>query len=238
MGRSLRVISFQLQTELKRQSQSQSQANDEKYKKTVAVLQELEKEKAEKQRVYNEIYETLLKDLEKVDDCEKEKSSRASTLSRPSRPQRQSSFRTPSFTLGGLRQHAKIKCVLVGDGGTGKTSIIHYFIHKQRLQSYVPTVFDNRCVDITNGNTLVSVNFWDTAGQEAYDKLRPLSYADAHVVLLVFSITSQTTLNNVLAKWHPEIKHYCKKTPIILVGNKTDPIEDQVVIALFICPFT
>jgi len=185
----------------------------------VTVLNELEKEKAEKQKVYDEIYEALLNDMNKEDEEQKAKpSSRTSTI------------RTPSFTVtGGIRHYAKIKCVLVGDGGTGKTSIIHYFINKTRLESYVPTIFDNRSVEIQLGNTMVTVNFWDTAGQDGYDKLRPLSYADSHVALLVFSVTSQTTLNNVLAKWHPEFKHYCRKVPYILVGNKTDPMNDQKV---------
>jgi len=129
------------------------------------------------------------------------------------------------------RHHAKIKCVLIGDGSVGKTSIIHYFINKQSQPSYVPTIFDNRSVDVTHGHTLVSVNFWDTAGQDAYDRLRPLSYSDAHVALLVFNVQSQISLNNVLAKWHPELKHYCRKVPYILVGNKTDPIRDPEVSA-------
>ena len=207
-----------MQAELKRQSQSFE--TNEKYKRTVTVLNELEKEKAEKQKVYDEIYEALLKDMNKMESEHSSKqSSRNSTIR---------AMRTPSFTIsGGIRHYAKIKCVLIGDGGTGKTSIIHYFIHKRSHDSYVPTIFDNRAVEVLHGNTSVTVNFWDTAGQDGYDKLRPLSYADAHVALLVFSVTSQTTLNNVLAKWHPEFRHYCNKVPFILVGNKTDPMQDQ-----------
>lgn len=218
-----------MQTELKRQSQNFE--SNEKYKRTVTVLNELEKEKAERQRVYDQIYETLLKDMNKEERepkvsaklSAKPSSSKTSTLSRTSHN------RVPSFSMGGIRNYAKVKCVLVGDGGTGKTSIIHYFMHREKQQSYIPTVFDNRAIDIIHGNTQVTLNFWDTAGQDAYDKLRPLSYADSHVALLVFSVTSQTSLNNILAKWHPELRHYCRKVPFILVGNKTDPMEDQQV---------
>lgn len=195
----------------------------------MAVLGELEREKAKKEQYCDEVYEKLLKNMNKADD-ETDKASRSSTLSKSNKSAvKVAHFRTPSFTLGGFRHYAKIKCVLVGDGGTGKTSIIHYLIHSQRLQSYVPTVFDNRSIDITNGSTLVTVNFWDTAGQEGYDRLRPLSYGDAHVAILIFSVTSKTTLNNVLAKWQPEIKHFCKNVPLILVGNKTDQCEDKEV---------
>ncbi|XP_067937402.1 uncharacterized protein [Watersipora subatra] len=207
-----------LQEELKRQSQTFE--TNAKYKQTVTVLGELEKEKAERQKVYDEVYETLLKDINKLEEDR--------TYSRTSSVKNSAAVRTPSFTLsGGIRHYAKIKCVLIGDGGTGKTSIIHYFMHRRRNESYIPTIFDNRSVEVMHGNTLTTVNFWDTAGQDAYDKLRPLSYSDAHVALLVFSVTSQTTLNNVMAKWHPEFRHYCRKVPFLLVGNKTDPMQDQ-----------
>ena len=204
----------------------------------MTVLNELEKEKAERQRVYDEIYETLLKDMNKETLEPKvsakpssKPSSKTSTLSRTGHN------RVPSFSMGGIRHYAKVKCVLVGDGGTGKTSIIHYFMHREKQQSYIPTVFDNRAIEVVQGNTHVTVNFWDTAGQDSYDKLRPLSYADSHVALLVFSVTSQTTLNNILAKWHPEFRHYCRKVPFILVGNKTDPMEDQQVSCNLILPY-
>ena len=71
-------------------------------------------------------------------------------------------------------------------------------------------------------NLIVSVGLWDTAGQEDYDRLRPLSYASAHVFLACFSLTHKATLENVESKWIPELKHYGKKAPIILVGNKKD----------------
>ena len=63
---------------------------------------------------------------------------------------------------------------------------------------------------------------WDTAGQEDYDKLRPLSYAKAHVFLACFSLTSKTSLLNIEEKWIPELKLFGKKVPIILVGCQKD----------------
>lgn len=189
----------------------------------MTVLYELQKEKAEEQRVYKEMCDTYLKDMNKMEmEQDAKPSSRRSTM--------RSTSRAPSFSIsGGIRRFAKIKCVLLGDGGAGKTSIIHYFIHKRKLESYIPTIFDNRSIDVMHKNTQITINFWDTAGQDGYDKLRPLSYADAHVAILVFSVTSQTTLNNALDKWYPELKHYCKKVPFILVGNKTDPLDEQKV---------
>lgn len=65
----------------------------------------------------------------------------------------------------------------------------------------------------------VSLGLWDTAGQEDYDRLRPLSYPQTDVFLICFSVASPSSFENVTSKWYPEIKHHCPDAPIILVGN-------------------
>ena len=72
----------------------------------------------------------------------------------------------------------------------------------------------------------VELALWDTAGQEDYDRLRPLSYPDTDVILMCFSIDSPDSLENIPEKWTPEVKHFCPSVPIILVGNKKDLRND------------
>jgi len=76
----------------------------------------------------------------------------------------------------------------------------------------------------------VSLNLWDTAGQEDYDRLRPLSYPQTDVFLACFSIISPISFDHIEQKWHPEIKHHCPEVPIILVGNKIDLRDDPNVL--------
>lgn len=67
---------------------------------------------------------------------------------------------------------------------------------------------------------------WDTAGQEDYERLRPLAYSKAHVILIGFSVESPDSLENVKAKWAEEARERCPNVPIILVGLKKDLRED------------
>jgi Ras family protein A len=95
-------------------------------------------------------------------------------------------------------------------------------------ESYIPTVFDNYVADIEIDGREVEVALWDTAGQDDYDRLRPLSYPDSDVILMCFSIDDKDSLLNVAEKWAPEVKHFCFNVPIILVGNKKDLRNDDM----------
>ena len=64
-------------------------------------------------------------------------------------------------------------------------------------------------------------------GQEAYDRLRPLSYPDTDVILMCYSIDNPDSLQNISEVWTPEVRHFCPTVPIVLVGNKTDLRKDE-----------
>ena len=86
---------------------------------------------------------------------------------------------------------------------------------------------------------MVELALWDTAGQEEYDRLRPLSYPEANLLFVCFAIDCPNSLENVMDKvchdllpadrhslislqWYPEVLHFCPTTPLILVGLKSD----------------
>jgi len=80
----------------------------------------------------------------------------------------------------------------------------------------------NSVADVVVDGKRVELALWDTAGQEDYDRLRPLSYPDSHVILICFAVDSPDSLDNVQEKWISEVLHFCSGLPIILVGCKKD----------------
>jgi len=119
------------------------------------------------------------------------------------------------------------KLVIVGDGACGKTCLLIVFSKDQFPEVYVPTVFENYVADIEVDGKCVELALWDTAGQEDYDRLRPLSYPDTDVILMCFAIDSPDSLENIPEKWTPEVRHFCPTVPIVLVGNKKDLRFDE-----------
>ena len=125
--------------------------------------------------------------------------------------------------------------MVVGDGAVGKSCLLIKYTTNGFPQEYVPTVFDNYSRDVEfikrRYRFTLNLGFFDTAGQEDYDRLRPLSYPQTDIFLLCFSVGSPDSFENVSAKWYPEIQHMCPKSPYLLVGLKKDLRDDPEEIA-------
>lgn len=120
-----------------------------------------------------------------------------------------------------------IKCVVVGDGAVGKTCLLISYTTNKFPSEYVPTVFDNYAVTVMIGEEPYTLGLFDTAGQEDYDRLRPLSYPQTDVFLVCFSVASQASFENVREKWFPEVQHHCPGVPCLVVGTQIDLREDK-----------
>jgi len=119
------------------------------------------------------------------------------------------------------------KCVCIGDGGVGKTCMLISYSTNEFPEEYVPTVFDNYYADVEVDGEKYNLSLWDTAGQEEYDRLRPLSYPYTDVFIVCYSVTSRSSLNNVVTKWVPEMRTHCPDVPFIIIGSKCDIRTDK-----------
>jgi len=125
-----------------------------------------------------------------------------------------------------LNSLKSLKCVVVGDGAVGKTSLLISYTRNAFPEDYIPTIFDNYTAMVLSDGKPISLGLWDTAGQEDYDTLRPLSYPMTDVFLVCFSVVSETSFQNVTNRWIPELRHHEPGTPMLLCGLKTDLRDD------------
>lgn len=121
-----------------------------------------------------------------------------------------------------------IKCVCVGDGCVGKTSMLISYTTNSFPQSYLPTVFDNYSVTVMINQEPFTLALFDTAGQTDFQSLRKFSYKNTDVFLVCFNVMSPVSFKNALKMWVNEIRQITSEdVPIVLVGTKIDLRNDR-----------
>ena len=124
----------------------------------------------------------------------------------------------------------KLKIVIVGDSGVGKSNLIKRFTSNEFNENTKATVgveFYSKSYKIND--KVFKIEMWDTAGQERYKSITTAYYRGAKGALLVYDTTSAQSFNNI-DKWLGEIKEKSgKDIKLILIGNKIDLTEKRVV---------
>ena len=123
---------------------------------------------------------------------------------------------------------ATFKLILVGDGGTGKTTFVKRHLTGEFEKRYIATVgVDVHPLTFFTNRGKICFNCWDTAGQEKFGGLRDGYYIQGNCAIIMFDVTSKMTYKNV-PNWHRDIVRVCDNIPIVLVGNKVDCSDRQV----------
>ena len=124
-----------------------------------------------------------------------------------------------------------LKIILVGDAHTGKTSLINQFINKTFNSEYIMSVGQDRSIKKMNiDSNELSLNIWDTAGQEQYSTVNKIFIKKTNICILVYDITNKNSFDNLL-KWYNEVISINKKENMIfgIAANKSDLYENEKV---------
>ena len=117
----------------------------------------------------------------------------------------------------------KIKILLLGDSGVGKTSLIHRYTKDDFNPSLVGTVgVDFKVKKVHIDGETVNLQVWDTAGQEHFHRITQAYYRGSHAIMLVFDISEKRTLDSVSYWMGNILAQTSGSIPVILVGNKKD----------------
>eukprot|EP00128_Syssomonas_multiformis_P004565 Colp12_sorted_trinity150504_noHs@26007 len=122
-----------------------------------------------------------------------------------------------------------LKFLMLGDGAVGKTCLLISYTTNAFPGEYIPTVFDNYSANVMLDGKAYNVGLWDTAGQEDYDRLRPLSYPGTDVFFILFAINRRSSFNNCNHHRAEVLHHFGDSARFILVGTKDDLEADRQV---------
>jgi small GTP-binding protein len=127
------------------------------------------------------------------------------------------------------------KSIVVGDGGVGKTALTLRFSKGFFTEDYKMTIgvdFHVKTIMIETedeGLLRVKLQIWDTGGQERFSSIRPMYYRGSLGALLIFDLTSYESFEH-LPQWIEEVRSNIKnEVPFLLVGNKSDLINERAV---------
>ncbi|KAL5493152.1 hypothetical protein EMCRGX_G014289 [Ephydatia muelleri] len=125
------------------------------------------------------------------------------------------------------REHL-YKVLVIGDLGTGKTSIIKRYVHQFFSPHYRATIGVDFALKVLSwdNNTTIRLQLWDIAGQERFGNMTRVYYKEAVGAFVVFDVTRLATFEAVQT-WKKDLDNKVllpngKAIPAVLLANKSD----------------
>ncbi|XP_067010822.2 ras-related protein Rab-38 isoform X3 [Anabrus simplex] len=141
---------------------------------------------------------------------------------------------TEAQQVGEKREHL-YKILVIGELGTGKTSIIKRYVHQFFSQHYRATIGVDFALKVLNWdtNTIIRLQLWDIAGQERFGNMTRVYYKEAVGAFIVFDVTRAATFDAVV-KWKQDLDAKVQlpdgsPIPCILLANKCDQQKEGIV---------
>ena len=125
------------------------------------------------------------------------------------------------------------KVVLVGDSGVGKTCIIQRYVnndYNENTESTSTSSYSYKTLDFKQYNKSISLDIWDTAGQELYRALAKNFYLNASIGILVYDIRRKESFESIKDYWYEQVKTSGEENMVFgVVGNKCDLFQEEKV---------
>ncbi|BES91649.1 RAB [Nesidiocoris tenuis] len=129
---------------------------------------------------------------------------------------------------GSSKKECLYKILVIGEIGTGKTSIIKRYVHQFFSQHYRATIGVDFALKVLNWdqNTVIRLQLWDIAGQERFGNMTRVYFKEAVGAFIVFDVTRAATFEAVL-KWKQDLDAKVQlpdgsPVPCVLLANKCD----------------
>ncbi|XP_030048191.1 GTP-binding protein Di-Ras2 [Microcaecilia unicolor] len=121
------------------------------------------------------------------------------------------------------------RVVVFGAGGVGKSSLVLRFVKGTFRESYIPTIEDTYRQVISCDKSICTLQITDTTGSHQFPAMQRLSISKGHAFILVYSITSRQSLEELKPIYEQicQIKGDVESIPIMLVGNKSDENQNR-----------
>ncbi|XP_955461.1 small GTP-binding protein Rab1, putative [Theileria annulata] len=125
------------------------------------------------------------------------------------------------------------KIIVIGDSGTGKSSLLLRFADNTYSESYMSTIgVDFKIKTVKIDNTTIKLQIWDTAGQERFRTITSTYYRGAHGIICVYDVTNKLSFDHITETWLQDIDKYATSNVCkLLIGNKIDLVDSRVVLA-------
>ena len=125
----------------------------------------------------------------------------------------------------------RFKITVIGDGQVGKTSLIQKFTKGSFQEDYIKTIGAQFSVyDKEIEGDKIRLLFWDIAGQDTFNFLRPSFFKNSVAAIIVYSLEENDLGKDSfthIPDWHEDINQFCENIPVIMFANKVDLIEEN-----------
>ena len=133
--------------------------------------------------------------------------------------------------MNDAKNETKIKIILLGDSGTGKTSLINSFEGKNFLEQTTSTIGAQYIRDIIKiNNNIYHLHIWDTAGQEQFRSVSKIYFKGADIIIFVYDITNIDSFKSLTDFWVDYVEKLIGKDKVFgLAANKVDLFDKSQV---------